>query len=105
MFRTKVVEKIKTHILHSETFCQKSCCLWDNVEKYGAARDTIHKNRVCCMHIACWITKVTDAHSEYEILTAFPHQQWSSGGASMLCLYIDLQCLSCLNTTTMSWSS
>jgi hypothetical protein len=36
MFRTKVVEKIKTHILCSVTFFffRKSCRLLDNVEKY-----------------------------------------------------------------------
>jgi len=32
MFQIKVVEKIKTHILCSVTFFQKSCFLWDNVE-------------------------------------------------------------------------
>jgi len=33
MFQTKVVEKIKTHILCSITFFRKTCRLWDNVEK------------------------------------------------------------------------
>ena len=33
MFQTKVVEKIKTHILCSITFFQKSYRLWDNVEE------------------------------------------------------------------------
>jgi len=33
MFQTKVVEKIKTHILFSVTIFRKSCRLWDNVEK------------------------------------------------------------------------
>ena len=28
------------------------------------------------MRFACWITKATDAHSEYELLIAFPQQQW-----------------------------
>ena len=35
IFQTNAVEKIKTHILCSVTFSQKSCHLWDNVEKYG----------------------------------------------------------------------
>ena len=39
MFQIKVVEKIKTHILCSVTFFWKLCHLWDNVEKYGGARD------------------------------------------------------------------
>ena len=33
MFQTKVVEKIKTHILFSITFFRKSCRLRDNVRK------------------------------------------------------------------------
>ena len=33
MFQTKVVQKIKIHILCSGTYFQKSCRLWDNVEK------------------------------------------------------------------------
>ena len=33
MFQTKVVQKIKTHILCSVTFFRKSCGLWNNVEK------------------------------------------------------------------------
>ena len=37
MFQTKVVEKIKAHILCSVTFLRKSCRLWDSVEKYGRA--------------------------------------------------------------------
>jgi hypothetical protein len=38
MFRTDVVEKIKTHILCSITFFfRKSCYLCDNAEKYCKA--------------------------------------------------------------------
>jgi len=41
MFQTKVVQKIKTHILGSVPFFRKSCRLWDNVGKYGrAGQDT-----------------------------------------------------------------
>jgi hypothetical protein len=42
MFQTKVVDKIKTHILCAVTFFKKSYRLWDNVEKYfrvGQATD------------------------------------------------------------------
>jgi hypothetical protein len=35
LFRTKVVEKITTHILCSVTFPWKLCHLWDDLEKYG----------------------------------------------------------------------
>jgi len=37
MFQTKVVEKIKTHILCSVTLFRKVCRLWDNVGKCGRA--------------------------------------------------------------------
>jgi len=32
MLETKVVEKIKAHIMYSVTFFFLSCCLWDNME-------------------------------------------------------------------------
>jgi hypothetical protein len=45
MFQTKVAEKIKTHMLCSMHFLnRKSCPLWDNVEKYGRARQATHDN-------------------------------------------------------------
>jgi len=45
MFHINVVEKIKTHILCSlEIFFLKSCCLLDNVEKYGTARQATDYN-------------------------------------------------------------
>jgi hypothetical protein len=64
MFQTKVVEKIKTHILCSITFFLKSCCLWDNVEKYVTARQATDDNIIRRMRFECWITKATDTHSE-----------------------------------------
>jgi len=36
------------------------------------------------MRIACWITKVTNTHSEYVILSAFPRQEWLRERASLL---------------------
>jgi hypothetical protein len=36
------------------------------------------------MRFACWITKATDTHSEYVILTAFPRQQCLRERALML---------------------
>jgi len=35
------------------------------------------------LHIACWITKATNTHSEYVILIAFPLQQWLRERASI----------------------
>jgi hypothetical protein len=31
---------------------------------------------ILSMHVACWITKAADIHSEYVILIAFPRQEW-----------------------------
>jgi len=39
IFQTKVVEKIKTHILCSITSSRKWCRLWDNVERNGRIRN------------------------------------------------------------------
>jgi len=36
------------------------------------------------MLFTCSITKATDTHTEYVILTAFPRQQWLHERASML---------------------
>jgi hypothetical protein len=75
ILQTKVVEKIKTHILCSVTFFRKSRRLWDNVEKYGRAGQATGGNIIWRMRFACWITKATNTHSEYVILTSFPLQQ------------------------------
>ena len=47
---------------------------------------------ICSRYIECWITKVTDTHSEYVILIAFPLQQWLYERAWMLC-YTQIDCL------------
>ena len=44
MFQTKVVQKIKTHILCSVTLSRKSRRLWDNVEKYCTAGQATDDN-------------------------------------------------------------
>ena len=67
MFQTKVVQKIKTHILCSVTFFLKSCRLWDNVGKNIVQRGR-PQMAIWRMRIACWITKATNTHSEYVIL-------------------------------------
>jgi hypothetical protein len=64
MFETQVVEKIKTHILFFDTFFQKSCRLWDNVEKYGTARQATDDNNIRRMCFACRIPKPMDTRPE-----------------------------------------
>ena len=45
------------------------------MEKYGTARQATYDNIIRRMRFACGITKATDTHSEYVILTAIPQQQ------------------------------
>jgi len=54
-----------------------SCRLWGNVEKHGTARQVTDEDITLRMHIACWITKTTNTHSEYVIFIALPLQRWS----------------------------
>ena len=62
MFRRKVVEKIKTHILCSVTFLKKNRTvyeiMWKNIAERGRPQMAIWR-----MRIACWITKTTNAHT------------------------------------------
>jgi hypothetical protein len=44
MFQMQFVYKIETHILYSITISRKLHRLWDNVEKYGGARETADEN-------------------------------------------------------------
>jgi hypothetical protein len=54
------------------------------VEKYGRAGQATDDNITRCFRIACWLTKATDTHSEYVMLTAVQRQQWLNGLASVL---------------------
>jgi hypothetical protein len=67
-------ENQNTHFIFNN-FSRKSCCLWDNVEKYGTARQGTDDNMTRRMLCACWITKAIGTHSEYVILTSFTWQQ------------------------------
>jgi len=82
MLHSKVVEKLKIHILCSVTVCRKSCRLWDNVEKYGRTGQATYDNRR--MRTASWMSKATNTHSKYVILISFPLQQWLHESALML---------------------
>jgi hypothetical protein len=61
--------------------------MWKNIAGRDRLQMTIQR-----MHIACWITKATNTHSEYVILIAFPQQQWWHQNASVLC-YTHIACL------------
>ena len=45
--------------------------MWKNIIQPGRPQMTIWRIR-----IADWISKATNTHSEYELLVAFPIQQW-----------------------------
>jgi hypothetical protein len=63
MFQTKVVEKIKTHILCSITFSNKPCRLWD-MRKSTVQRGRPYKT-IWCTRTACCIPKATNTYSQY----------------------------------------
>jgi hypothetical protein len=73
MFRTKVVEKIKTHfMLHNFFSFENRVCFSDNVQKYcraEQAKDDSMANAHCVFD-----TKATKTHSECVILIAFALQ-------------------------------
>ena len=84
MFQTKVVEKIKTHILCSVIFFRKSRLLRDNVEEYGTAIQATDDNVIRRMRFTPWISSATSTPSEYVILTAFSLQQLLHDRVSIL---------------------
>ena len=54
IFRTKVVEKIKTHIfMFNNIFSRKKCRLWDNVEKRYS--QTGHRRQYNTAHALCML--------------------------------------------------
>ena len=64
---------------------KKSCHFWVIVGRYDRALQATDDN-IIQMCLACCITKATDTHSEYVILTAFPLQQLLCKHAAVLCL-------------------
>ena len=88
MFQTKVVQK--NHILCLITFflnCAIYEVVWKDTGELGRQQRTMW-----CMHIACWILKATNTHSDYVILIAFLLQQWLHISTPLLC-YMYITCL------------
>jgi hypothetical protein len=73
MLRTKVVQKIKPHILCSKPSF-KSRAVYNIMCKNIAEPERPGMIMIYRMHIACWIPKATDTHSEYVILIVFLRQ-------------------------------
>ena len=45
--------------------------MWKNIVERARSKTTIWR-----MRIECWVTKATETHSVYVILTAFPPEKW-----------------------------
>jgi hypothetical protein len=74
--------------------------LWGNVEKCDRPRQDTCGNTIGFVHVACWITKGTDTHSEYVIIIYFPWQQCLRERSSVLRLYVN--CMCCFLLDSMS---
>jgi len=88
MFQTKVVQKIKTHILRSIMF-------FENLAVYEIMRKNVIESgrpqtKIWRRHIACRIPKATKTLSEYVILITIPLQQSLHGCVGMLFTKPDL---------------
>ena len=71
MFQTKVVEKIKPHILCTVIFENRAVyeITWENIVERGRPQMT-----VWLMRVAYFIPKATNIHTGYVTLIAFPLQ-------------------------------
>jgi len=67
------------------------------MEELGKARRATDGNTIRLSLLACWITQVTDKHSEYVIIIAFPQQQWLREHTHTPQYYVTytVHCLSC----------
>jgi hypothetical protein len=95
MFKTKLVQKIKTHMLCSITFSLNSCRLWDYGGKIRYSQ-TGHRWHYNMAHELCMLdNEGRDPHSQYVIFIPFPLQQWLQERAWMWC-YKYTACLAAL---------
>jgi hypothetical protein len=79
MFQTKVVQKIKTHILCSVTFFPKNLAVYEMWKKKNIVERDWPQMTIWRMRIACRIPKATNTHTHthtQHIILPFPHQQW-----------------------------
>jgi len=95
MFQTKVVEKIRPHILCSVS-PPENLVVYETMRKNMGESDRPHSSILRRMGFACWIIKGADTLSEYVILAAFSLQHWLRERASVVRLYA--RCLSGVET-------
>ena len=48
--------------MFNDFFFNKSCRLWDNVDKYGRAEQATDRYLIQSMRFACWIAKATNTY-------------------------------------------
>ena len=92
IFQTKVVEKIKTHILFSVTIFEYRA-IYEIMRKRFAEPER-PQMAIWRIRIACWVPKSTNiqTHTRYVILISFPPQRWLHERASVL-RYAYIACL------------
>jgi len=96
IFRTKIVEKIKTHILYSLTFLRKSCLLWDNVEKLCRTGRATDDDKAYALFMLD-----TDTHSSYVTVIAFSNSTVVAPARLYVTLFV--HCLSWCFSDRASW--
>jgi hypothetical protein len=65
--------------------------------KYGRARQVTDGNIIRRMRFACWISRVTDTHSEHIIVIAFTRKLWLRESSSTLYVH----CVACFMTVCL----
>jgi len=82
MFRKKVAEKTKSHILCFIPFLYENRGVyeitWKNILEPGRPQTIAWR-----MRIACWMPNATNTRSKYVMLIAFPMQQLLHESATM----------------------
>jgi hypothetical protein len=97
MFQTKVVEKIKIHILFSVTFYENIAVyeiMGENIVERGRPHTAIWRLR-----IACCIPKATNTHTQVVQYSLFLHGNNACTNAPHC--YIILHCLYCKNVSRL----
>ena len=62
MFQTKVVEKVKTHILRSVTFSPENRAVFETAGNLVTAGLATDGKIIRLLRFACWITKATNKY-------------------------------------------
>jgi len=91
MFRTKVIEKIKKHILCSITIFRKSCLVWANVEKYFRAGQATDDNvaHARCMQNTTGYRHTLRIRNTFFFFFFFLLKKWlHERVASLRCTYV-----------------